>query len=149
MFETVDQLLLHYFSSDPDQVCLTLLQTGQEDRPVTYRELEECSARYALAYAQAGVRPGEVVILILSYGLDLIGAFWGAVLHGAIPSIMPFLTEKLLPDRYRKDLAALFRVTVSQLGAQRHQLAVDLRRDAAVADVGVNRIGEVHGRGAA
>ena len=37
--------------------------------------------------------------------------FGGAVLHGAIPSIMPFLTEKLLPERYRADLAALIAVT--------------------------------------
>ena len=111
MHETVDQILLHYFSRNPDQVCLTLLHAGQNDRPVTYRELEDVSVRYALAYADAGVQPGEVVILILPHGLDLIGAFWGAVLHGAIPSIMPFLTEKLLPDRYRKDLTALFEVT--------------------------------------
>ena len=34
-------------------------------------------------------------------------------------------------------------VAVLQLGAQRHQLVVDLRRDAAVADVGMHRIGEV------
>ena len=36
---------------------------------------------------------------------------YGAILHGAIPSIMPFLTEKLLPERYRADLAALVSVT--------------------------------------
>jgi len=52
-----------------------------------------------------------VIILILSHGLDLIGAFWGAVLHGAVPSIMPFLTEKLLPERYRRDLSSLVSVT--------------------------------------
>jgi acyl-CoA synthetase (AMP-forming)/AMP-acid ligase II len=43
--------------------------------------------------------------------MDLIASFWGAILHGAIPSIMPFLTEKLLPDRYRRDLSALIEVT--------------------------------------
>jgi len=39
-------------------------------------------------------------LLILQHGRALIDAFFGAVLHGAIPSIMPFLTEKLLPERY-------------------------------------------------
>jgi len=34
------------------------------------------------------------------------------MLHGAIPSILPFLIEKLLPERYRVDLAGL--VSVSQ-----------------------------------
>src|SRR4030095_12702905 len=44
-------------------------------------------------------------------GEDLVYSFWGAILHGAIPSIMPFLTEKLSPERYRADLSALISVT--------------------------------------
>jgi acyl-CoA synthetase (AMP-forming)/AMP-acid ligase II len=59
----------------------------------------------------AGLEPGEVIILILDHGEDLIAAFFGAILHGAIPAIMPFLTEKLSPDHYRNSLAALFEVT--------------------------------------
>jgi len=58
-----------------------------------------------------GIQPGEVVILILQHGEDLIYSFWGAVLHGAIPSMMPFLTEKLSPERYKADLAALISIT--------------------------------------
>ena len=57
------------------------------------------------------IAPGEVVVLILQHGEDLVYSFWGAILHGAIPSIMPFLTEKLSPERYRADLAALISVT--------------------------------------
>ncbi|NTV38269.1 MAG: fatty acyl-AMP ligase, partial [Anaerolineales bacterium] len=56
-------------------------------------------------------QPGDVVLLILQHGVDLLYAYYGAELHGAIPSIMPFLTEKLLPERYRADLAALVSVT--------------------------------------
>jgi hypothetical protein len=50
-------------------------------------------------------------VLILQHGEDLVYAFWGAILQGAIPSIMPFLTEKLSPERYRADLSALISVT--------------------------------------
>jgi fatty-acyl-CoA synthase len=32
-------------------------------------------------------------------------------LHGAVPSIMPFLTEKLSPEKYREELAALIATT--------------------------------------
>ena len=35
----------------------------------------------------------------------------GAVLHGSVPTIMPFLTEKLSPERYRTDLQALIEIT--------------------------------------
>ncbi len=108
---TAFDLLTGYLQDRPDQVCLTLLHSGQPDRPVTWGELAQAAAGYARAYAAAGIVPGEVVILILQHGLDLAAAFWGAVLHGALPSIMPFLTEKLLPERYRQDLAALVSVT--------------------------------------
>ena len=50
-------------------------------------------------------------MLILQHCYDLVCAFFGAILAGAIPAIMPFLTEKLLPERYRADLAALVSVT--------------------------------------
>jgi len=43
--------------------------------------------------------------------MDLIHAFWGAILAGVVPSIMPFLTEKLSPEQYRHDLKALISVT--------------------------------------
>jgi fatty-acyl-CoA synthase len=59
----------------------------------------------------ARVQPGDVVILILQHGEDLISAFFGAMLCGAIPSIMPFLTEKLLPDQYRASLRALLEIS--------------------------------------
>jgi acyl-CoA synthetase (AMP-forming)/AMP-acid ligase II len=57
------------------------------------------------------VNPGEVVILILDHGEALVYAFFGAILGGAIPSIMPFLTEKLSPEQYRAALEALFEIT--------------------------------------
>jgi fatty-acyl-CoA synthase len=111
MERTAYTILHEHYTRDPERVCLHLLQAGQPDHPVTYRELMQSAAGWAQVYQRHGLQQGEVVILILPHGMDLIGAFWGAILHGAIPSIMPFLTEKLLPERYRKDLAALFSVT--------------------------------------
>ena len=90
---------------------MVLQHSGQEDRKVTYRELLEGANAHARSLQAAGIQPGEVVILILQHGSDLVFSFFGAVLHGAIPSIMPFLTEKLLPERYRADLASLVSIT--------------------------------------
>ena len=78
---------------------------------MTYRELVHGAAGYVETFSQNGIQAGEVVLLILQHGIDLLYAYYGAILHGAIPSIMPFLTEKLLPERYRADLAALISVT--------------------------------------
>ena len=116
---TFSDLLLTSYRDCPDKVSLTVLLAGREDQPVTYSQLVEGAAVWnqqwrgagLLAYKQQGVQPGEVVVLILQHGLELIFAYWGAILHGAIPSIMPFLTEKLQPDRYRADLSALVGIT--------------------------------------
>ena len=95
----------------PERVAIYLQHSGQPDLPISYRQLLRGAMSYARTYAYDGLQPGEVVILILQHGEDLIYAFWGAILQGVIPSIMPFLTEKLSPERYRADLAALVSVT--------------------------------------
>ena len=101
--------LLHVWT--PERVAVILQHSGQPDLPITYRQLLRGANTYACTYARERINPGEVVVLILQHGEDLIYSFWGAILHGAIPSIMPFLTEKLAPERYRVDLSALISVT--------------------------------------
>jgi fatty-acyl-CoA synthase len=108
---TFSDLLKLHFEKTPDKVSVIILHGGKQDRPVTYRELIEGAAGYVKTLEKNGVQPGDVVLLILQHGIDLLYAYYGTVLHGAIPSIMPFLTEKLLPERYRADLAALVSVT--------------------------------------
>jgi fatty-acyl-CoA synthase len=103
--------LQRHYNERPERVAITLLHGGQPDKPVTYHDLMHGAAGYAATYQENGIQPGDVVLLILQHGIDLVYAYYGAVLHGAIPSIMPFLTEKLLPERYRADLAALISVT--------------------------------------
>src|SRR5689334_19297654 len=101
--------MLH--SRTPEQVAVTLQFSGRADLPVTYDQLLRGAGRYAKTLEREDIQPGEVVVLILQHGEDLVYSFWGAILHGAIPSIMPFLTEKLSPERYQADLSALISVT--------------------------------------
>ena len=109
--QTFSHILKHHYEDDPDRVCLYILLTNQPDFPVTYRDLLRGAAGYAKTYENAGILPGEVLVLILQHGIDLVFAYFGAILHGAIPSIMPYLTEKLLPERYRADLSSLIAIT--------------------------------------
>ncbi|HNB53147.1 MAG TPA: fatty acyl-AMP ligase [Anaerolineales bacterium] len=109
--QTFPETLHHHVTHTPDRVAVTLLYSREPDQPITYRQLMDGAGRYAAMFGQAGIRPGEVVVLILDHGPELIFAFFGAVLHGAIPSILPYLTEKLDPEHYRKSLAALFDLT--------------------------------------
>jgi acyl-CoA synthetase (AMP-forming)/AMP-acid ligase II len=108
---TFSDLLRSRYEQTPEKVSVTMLHAGQPERPITYRDLIHGASGYVDTYAKNGIQPGDVVLLILQHGMELLYAYYGAVLYGAIPSIMPFLTEKLLPDRYRADLAALVSVT--------------------------------------
>ncbi len=108
---TVPEQLKAFHSRISDQVAVYLQFPNREDLPVTYDRLLRGAAAYARTLEREGIQPGEVTILILQHGEDLVYSFWGAILHGAIPSIMPFLTEKLSSERYRADLSALISVT--------------------------------------
>jgi acyl-CoA synthetase (AMP-forming)/AMP-acid ligase II len=108
---TFPEQLKTLHSRTPERVAVTLQFPGRDDLPLTYDLLLRRACAYARTLEREGIQPGEVVVLILQHGEDLIYSFWGAILHGAIPSIMPFLTEKLSPERYRADLSALISVT--------------------------------------
>jgi fatty-acyl-CoA synthase len=111
MTTTIFERFQQIYASDADRTAVHLLFSRQPAQPLTYAELIQGSAGYAHALEEAGIHPGEVVILILQHGEALLCAFFGSILHGAIPSIMPFLTEKLSPDQYRQSLAALIEIT--------------------------------------
>ncbi|MFN8384017.1 MAG: AMP-binding protein [Anaerolineales bacterium] len=108
---TFSNLLQRSYQEVPEKASIILQSAGQADMPLTYRQLILGANRYALTLAREEIKSGEVVLLILQHGEDLVYSFWGAVLHGAIPSIMPFLTEKLAPEKYRADLASLISIT--------------------------------------
>jgi fatty-acyl-CoA synthase len=108
---TLSQRLQSLHIQTPERTTVVLQSAGQPDLAISYHELLRGANAYACTYAREKIEPGEVVILILQHGEDLIHSFWGAILQGSIPSIMPFLTEKLAPERYRADLAALISVT--------------------------------------
>jgi acyl-CoA synthetase (AMP-forming)/AMP-acid ligase II len=107
---TFPEQLKTLHSATPERVAVTLQFSTRDDLSLTCDRLLRGAGAYAQTLAREGIQPGEVVILILQHGEDLLYSFWGAILHGAIPSIMPFLTEKLSPERYRADLSALISV---------------------------------------
>ncbi len=109
--QTFHHILKNHYENRPDEVAIYLQHAGEEDRPITVRQLLSSAVGAQRRLEAEGIQPGEVVLLIFQHGQDLIRTYFGTLLHGAIPSIMPYLTEKLQPERYRRDLAALIEVT--------------------------------------
>jgi acyl-CoA synthetase (AMP-forming)/AMP-acid ligase II len=108
---TFSERLYKHYKEFPEEVAIYLQDARHPDLPIAHSQLVRGANAYAKTFLREELKPGEVIILILQHSEDLIYAFWGAILHGSIPSIMPFLTEKLSPERYRSDLAALLAVT--------------------------------------
>ena len=111
MIKTFTDSLLDSYQRYPDKNIIYLMKSGIPDQKISYRDLIKGSANYTAELNRKGIKPGEVVILVLQHGIELINAYFGCILHGAIPSIMPFLTEKLIPERYRNDLTSLIKIT--------------------------------------
>ncbi len=108
--KTLPRVLHESFLHTPERVVIHL-QEADSNASIRYKDLILGAAGYTRALQDAGIKRGDVVIIILQHGADLIYAFWGGVLLGAVPSIMPFLTEKLPPESYRKSLSSLIKIT--------------------------------------
>ncbi len=108
--DTVGGMLRHRFATAPDQLAIVLV-TSRAEQPLTLRQILDGAASYALAYREAGVGADEVVLNLLPPGADVVYAFVGAMLLGAVPSILPFPTERLDPVVYRENLVRLMEVT--------------------------------------
>ncbi|NMB62998.1 MAG: fatty acyl-AMP ligase [Chloroflexi bacterium] len=102
--------LLSHYRNDGNKNILFFQSAGKEDIPISYKELLERSYAYTRTYLNNGIQPGDVIIMVLQHSLDLIYAYYGAILAGAVPSMMPFLTEKLLPDKYQQDFQSLIKI---------------------------------------
>lgn len=108
--ETVFTLLRDSYKQCPERVAI-IFQSQDGDISITYSELLDRAAAYAFRFNEGGIKPGEPIILLMQHSQALIESFFGAILHGSIPSIMPFLTEKLSPERYRSSLKSLIKIT--------------------------------------
>lgn len=108
--QILPHILKKTVDEDPDRIAIHLIG-ADGDEALSFHDLLHRSGGYARAFEHAGIQRGEVVVIILEHGADLLQAFIGGILMGAIPSIMPFLTEKLSPQRYRESLSALIAIT--------------------------------------
>jgi len=108
---TISENLMASSREIPDQVAITLLYNKEPKEAISYSTLFKGASRYAGALAREGIQPGEVAVLIYNHGPDLVYSFFGTILNGSIPAIMPFLTEKLSPEQYRASLSALIEIT--------------------------------------
>ena len=78
---------------EPDGVAFVL--GARDDAPqFTNHGLRDEAMRWAALLRSGGARPGDIVLLSLPLGRDLLAAFVGALVAGCVPSMMPLPTPK-------------------------------------------------------
>lgn len=91
----------------PNSAAITLLLDG-DTIDLSFEDLLYRSQRRAGEMAARGVRPGDVVIIMMRHRVELVEAFWGAIWLGAIPSFMPPPSDKQDPLYFWTSHAELF-----------------------------------------
>src|SRR6266542_6718177 len=96
--------------SNPERVFATILLAGKKSRVITYADLIQSASQFASFYAEAGVRRGEVIVIIHNDTEQLLYSFVGALIHGAIASIFAFPSVKVSPHEYSNTLSLLLKL---------------------------------------
>lgn len=102
--------VLELTEAEADRPFANVWGPGGDVVPVSYGDLVLLASGYAEALERAGVRKGDVVVVIVRPGAPLLSAWLAPLLLGAIPSIFPWPTEKLSRDYYEKTVASLLSI---------------------------------------
>jgi acyl-coenzyme A synthetase/AMP-(fatty) acid ligase len=70
--QTIAHRLEYLYERIPDSIAIHLLSSDKPDKSISYFDLIQGSSEYAFALKKSGINPGDVVILILQHGCDLV-----------------------------------------------------------------------------
>jgi len=104
---TLIQPVIERARRSPDNPTLIMIDQDGTETVINARQFDSQAASFARALQSIGVKEEDLVILVLKHSQVLLSAFWGALYLGAIPSIFPFLTEKLDPGLYMQRVKSL------------------------------------------
>jgi len=134
MLQNFTQQLIYQTRLSPEKVIINIL-IDREYQQITYQDLVAGALAYQNRLINNGINQGDIVIIILPHSTELIYAYFGCVLNGSVPSIMPYLTEKLIPDKYKQDLNALFSITQPECIITYQEFSNDLALTAKASEI--------------
>ncbi len=84
---TLAELLFERSEKHPEALYIRILGRGREPRRLTYGDILRLATRWAATFMNAGLKGNEPVALCLPTCEDFMGAFFGALLAGGIPTV--------------------------------------------------------------
>ncbi len=97
---TLPSFLLHHAETIPDQIFTRVLKKGAIEKTRTFAEAWEWANRWAALFADRGLQHGDTIILALPNCDAFVGAYFGALLVGAIPAPIAPLRRTTADDPY-------------------------------------------------
>ncbi|MGW7003958.1 AMP-binding protein [Streptomyces sp. NPDC054933] len=101
------ECLTGWLDNPSEQRGIRFRQDDGSWRRFTYRELADRSLGAGAALADAGVRPGDVVPLVVPAGEDFVTQFFGLLSIGATPSVLPLPQALRAGVGYQNQLRAV------------------------------------------
>ena len=105
-FRTLTEALL---AAPQERPFITDWIDEEEIHTVTFGEFTRTARLRAAALRKLGLKFGETVILVMPQGIPLMTAFAGAMLLGAIPTILAYPSFKVDPSKYKSGLIGVSR----------------------------------------
>ena len=90
-----------------DRPFVTMWKSATEAEAVTFGVFRERARSHAQYFGSLGLKKGDTVILIMPQGIQLMSAFVGVMLLGAIPAILAYPNHKVEPAKYHFGLAGV------------------------------------------
>ncbi|MEV6634975.1 amino acid adenylation domain-containing protein [Actinoplanes sp. NPDC051470] len=76
-----------------------LVHVGDNDRFTSYAELFADALRIGGGLREAGLRPGDPLLVVADDSVDFLGLFWGAIVAGVVPVPLPPEAQRLAAVR--------------------------------------------------
>ena len=86
---------------------VTMWKSETDVKRKTFGEFREQARAHAQYFRSLGIDNGDRIILIMPQGIELMAAFVGAMILGAIPAILAYPNFKVEPAKYRYGLAGV------------------------------------------
>ncbi|MBW2732386.1 MAG: AMP-binding protein [Deltaproteobacteria bacterium] len=107
--KTIVESVRAIYEDNPKRLFARLCFPQRDAVELTYDDLWRSARRFASLLCSAGVKRQQVVVIVLEHGPEVFGAFLGAQLIGAIPSLFAFPSPKVPKEHYEKTLPLLLK----------------------------------------
>ncbi|MBN00012.1 MAG: hypothetical protein CMJ77_12870 [Planctomycetaceae bacterium] len=95
-FESIPDVLHERVQRSPDATAFVLMEADETAHEISNSQIWSESLRFAQTLKENHVGYGDLVHLVFNHSSDLIAAFIGSMLRGAVPSILPYLTSSAI-----------------------------------------------------